>query len=184
MSTFEEADFWQLIAQARVQANQDPYEVCNQITELLLARPSADSLQFQRIFERLHNVSYRADLWGAAYLMNGGCSDDGFDYFRGWLIAQGKEVFEAALANPDSLIHAIGDADEADFGFEDEDILNLGRRAWLQQTGSDDAAFDQAHGPYARLPQLGEFEWSGDDGDIDERKGKQLYPRLWARFND
>ena len=36
--------------------------------------------------------SYRWDLWGAAYLANGGCSDDGFDYFRGWLIGQGRKV--------------------------------------------------------------------------------------------
>ena len=26
-----------------------------------------------------------------------GCSDDTFDYFRGWLIAQGKETFEKVL---------------------------------------------------------------------------------------
>jgi hypothetical protein len=31
------------------------------------------------------------DQWGAAYLANGGCSDDGFDYFRGWLIGQGRK---------------------------------------------------------------------------------------------
>ncbi|MFF5497583.1 DUF4240 domain-containing protein [Streptomyces aquilus] len=35
--------------------------------------------------------------------MNGGCSDDGFDYFRGWPIAQGREDFERATADPDAL---------------------------------------------------------------------------------
>ncbi|MFC9245678.1 DUF4240 domain-containing protein [Streptomyces sp. NPDC057136] len=42
-------------------------------------------------------------LWAAAYVINGGCSDDGFDYFRGWLIAQGREVFERTAADPDAL---------------------------------------------------------------------------------
>ncbi|WP_342210876.1 LysR family transcriptional regulator [Streptomyces sp. DH-12] len=42
-------------------------------------------------------------LWAAAYVINGGCSDDGFDYFRGWLIAQGREVFERAVARPGAL---------------------------------------------------------------------------------
>ena len=37
-------------------------------------------------------------LWDAAYLINGGCSDDGFDYFRGWLVDQGRETFERCLA--------------------------------------------------------------------------------------
>jgi hypothetical protein len=32
----------------------------------------------------LMDRSYRNDLWAAGYLINGGCSDDGFDYFRGW----------------------------------------------------------------------------------------------------
>ena len=35
--------------------------------------------------------------------MNGGCSDDGFLYFRAWLTSEGREVFERALSNPDSL---------------------------------------------------------------------------------
>ena len=32
-----------------------------------------------------------------------GCSDDSFSYFRSWLIVQGKDVYMAALADPDSL---------------------------------------------------------------------------------
>ncbi len=32
------------------------------------------------------------DLWGAAWVLLGGASDDAFDYFRCWLIGQGREV--------------------------------------------------------------------------------------------
>ena len=49
------------------------------------------------------NESYRWDLWSAAYLANGGCSGDGFDYFRGWLIGQGRTAYETVLADPDAL---------------------------------------------------------------------------------
>jgi hypothetical protein len=35
--------------------------------------------------------------------MNGGCSDDGFEYFRAWLLAQGRDTFEKALEDPDTL---------------------------------------------------------------------------------
>ncbi len=34
-------------------------------------------------------------------VVNGGCSDDGFEYFRGWLIGQGGAYFEAALKDPE-----------------------------------------------------------------------------------
>jgi hypothetical protein len=42
-------------------------------------------------------------LWAAAYIINGGCSDDGFRYFRDWLISEGRSVFERALKDPGSL---------------------------------------------------------------------------------
>ena len=47
--------------------------------------------------------SYRSSLWAAAYVINAGCSDDGFGYFRGWLMFQGRETFGQAVADPDSL---------------------------------------------------------------------------------
>jgi Protein of unknown function (DUF4240) len=50
--------------------------------------------------------SYDWGLWGAAYVIDGGCSDDGFDYFRAYLISRGRAVFEAAMADPDSLADA------------------------------------------------------------------------------
>lgn len=31
------------------------------------------------------------------------CSDDGFDYFRGWLISRGEEVFNQVIKNPEFL---------------------------------------------------------------------------------
>ncbi|MCU9849657.1 DUF4240 domain-containing protein [Defluviimonas sp. WL0024] len=45
--------------------------------------------------------AYRTDVWALAYLLQGGCSDDSFEAFRGWLILQGRAVFEATLAHPD-----------------------------------------------------------------------------------
>ena len=56
--------------------------------------------------------AYRWDLWAAAYLIQGGCSDDGFEYFCDWLISLGKHRFEAALRNPDSLAEVIEDEDD------------------------------------------------------------------------
>jgi hypothetical protein len=177
-----EDQFWQLIAAARAQANGDEYEVGNALTALLLEQPAADILEFDRWFYQHYFASYRADLWGAAFIMNGGCSDDGFDYFRGWLISQGRSVFEAALEHPDSLAEVVLDDAEADFGFENEDMLGLARRTWLEKTGLSDEEFDAKRGDFGTYPPLGEFEWSDGDGDIDEVKGKRLYPKLWAKF--
>src|SRR5262245_53974222 len=57
---------------------------------------------FERQFEKIHTGSCSWNLWGAAYLMNGGCSDDGFEYFRAWLMAQGRRTFEKAVEDADT----------------------------------------------------------------------------------
>jgi hypothetical protein len=36
-------------------------------------------------------------------IFGGWCSDDGFEYFRLWLIGQGRVIFERAVTMPDSL---------------------------------------------------------------------------------
>ena len=62
-----------------------------------------DIVSFDVHYDALRFRAYRKELWGAAYLMNGGCSDDGFEYFRAWLISRGKKVYEQVLSDPDSL---------------------------------------------------------------------------------
>jgi hypothetical protein len=82
--------------------------------------------------------SYLAKLWAAAYLINGGCSDDGFDYFRGWLLAQGKTVFFAAIANPDSLAEVLPHLPGWQPGeeLEFEDMLSIASDIFEPRTGS------------------------------------------------
>jgi Protein of unknown function (DUF4240) len=180
----KEDQFWTIIEAAKLESEGDAEAQLEAMQTELNALEPADIMEFQRLFDQFHRVSYRADLWGAAYIMNGGASDDGFDYFRGWLIAQGKKVFEAALESPDSLSDVVPDDAEADFGFENEDILNLGTRAWVEKTGLDADAFYQRLGPPERLPALGEFEWGDGEGDIDKQKGEKQYPKLWKKFDD
>jgi hypothetical protein len=42
-------------------------------------------------------------MWGAPYVIHGGCSDDTFNDFRSSLISRGRACFERAIADPDSL---------------------------------------------------------------------------------
>jgi Protein of unknown function (DUF4240) len=58
---------------------------------LLSARPSGEIVSADEFLRGLMADSYRDPLWAAAYLVNGGCSDDGFEYFRGWLIMHGGQ---------------------------------------------------------------------------------------------
>jgi hypothetical protein len=58
---------------------------------------------FRSHFDESDRRAYDWGLWGAAYVVCGGCSDDSFSDFRSTLISNGRSVFERVLADPDSL---------------------------------------------------------------------------------
>src|SRR6185436_3466902 len=92
--------FWKLIDTA-AEEGSDSSERADILGESLTDLPAGEISGFQQqLWQRLAE-SYRWDLWAVAYIVNGGCSDDGFDYFRGWLIAQGRAYFEATLREPE-----------------------------------------------------------------------------------
>ena len=98
-----EQNFWQLIEVVRNEAGTN-FESRPAVLQKHLSLLEPEKIQsFQQRYEALLLEANSWNLWGAAYLMNGGCSDDGFKYFRDWLISEGEKTFKGAVANPDSL---------------------------------------------------------------------------------
>jgi hypothetical protein len=91
--------FWELIDHGLGQ--QSIGERLDTLPERLALFKPLEIRKFDQILRRLDNASYRTDVWALAYLLRGGCSDDSFDDFRGWLILQGRKIFESTLAQPD-----------------------------------------------------------------------------------
>ena len=78
-------------------------------------------------------MAYRWDLWAAAFVINGGASEDGFEYFRGWLIAQGEGLYQIALRYPDNLADYVEpDFDQA----KCEELLYVAQKAYEDKTGT------------------------------------------------
>lgn len=97
-----EDEFWDIIE--RSQAVTQDLQMFR-LEENELNHLDYDALvKFEHHFQTLLDRSYTWDLWAAAYIINGGCSDDGFEYFRDWLISKGRSVFYSALENPETLI--------------------------------------------------------------------------------
>ena len=95
-----EAKFWEIMHLSKV-ASKGNYELqCHLLRENLETLPSAEIISFQRTFVSLMANSYSYKLWEAAYALNGGCSDDCFEYFRSWLIAQGRNKFYWTIKYP------------------------------------------------------------------------------------
>jgi hypothetical protein len=94
--------FWDIIGTARAASGQDkPIEQA--LADSLAALGPQDILEYQQRFDDMHAALYRWDVWSAAYLIGGGCSDDGFIDFRAGIIAKGRERYEKVAKSPDSL---------------------------------------------------------------------------------
>lgn len=176
-------DFWKLIKVSRKITDDNPEAQSEWLEAHLSTLPDDELVSFQEHFDTLYAPTYRNDLWGAAYLINGGCSDDGFDYFRAWLIGRGQKVYEAALASPDSLAKVAED-DCA----EQEGLLSLAIGIWLKRHNKSwehindlqhDTSFVKV--PIPDLDDSSE-DWTDGAGDMDEKKGKKLYPKLFKKF--
>lgn len=96
--------FWALIAQAKEKFGEDMRATVIWLTGELVKRGPEAALHFHDIMHAYSDLADRYGLWDAASIIKEhGCSDDGFQDFRSWLIAQGKEVYLDALKDPDSL---------------------------------------------------------------------------------
>lgn len=164
--------FWLLIAASRVGS---PREQPRRLEDLL-ARLSADEIQdFDWKFGGFHARLYHWDLWAASWLL-GSRGDDSFHYFRTWVVAQGRSVYERALADPDSLVE-VGVFGEV----EAELVMYAAAKAWERVTGRHDyvEVWLATRGPDRRQPdQPRGVEWrEGDTDDLARR-----CPRLHEQY--
>lgn len=128
----DDSTFWTCIEDASAASDGDSTAYADELAERLQRLTAEELSCFEGILNRNLERAYTWELWGAAYLINGGCSDDGFLYFRGWLVMQGRTVFEEAVQAPDSLAAITGGQDE----LECEDILYTARELFERKTGT------------------------------------------------
>ena len=156
--------FWALVENAR-RDGTGCERVAERLTDTLATLPSAAITEFNEELTTRLVESYRWDLWAVAYIANGGASDDGFDYFRGWMITRGRARFEHALRDAPSAVEGapwLGD-------LECEAVLGVAHAAYENATGQ---ALPRPTVPWPASP-TGEA-WT-------EENLEQVYPGLTAR---
>jgi Protein of unknown function (DUF4240) len=80
------------------------------------------------------DVLYTWDLWGVAYILNGGCSDDGFEYFRAWVLSRGRSATELARSDPEGFGLSVS-PDTGPDEMECEELMYAGGSAYKTLTG-------------------------------------------------
>lgn len=149
----DDSRFWMLVDAARTQAGANEQARAPALRAALAALPAGEIQGFQRVYDRMLARANRWDVRGAAWLMNGGCSGDGFRSFRDWLISEGKAVYEQALADPDSLAEL-----PARDGFELESFGYAAMDAYAEHT---DRALERDVADARAVPEG--HEWTEDE---------------------
>ncbi len=170
----DEDKFWGIVHKSlKNTGNQDKQEVflIQEISKLTLK----EMIGFRLRTDKLLSDSYISELWCAAYIIGGGCSDDAFDYFRNWLISKGKELYYNTLKNPDSLV--IEDKQATD-EFEFEGFHYVALEAFEQKTGKDlhdYIDYDKLSGH----PDI-EFNWDEDEPETMKAICPKLFDKFWT----
>ncbi|WP_369185179.1 DUF4240 domain-containing protein [Streptomyces sp. Y1] len=178
----ESDEFWTLIETARAAADR-PFDEA--LTDVLAGLPLDRILDYDERFDAVHASVYRWDVWAAAELIIGGCSDDGFIDFRAGLIGLGREWFERVAAAPDSLAeHPLvrGSVEDLEEALLQEDATYAALRAYDRVTGVEGSCYEAQEARAAARPQRADVEpdmgesWDfADDGEMRRR-----LPRLAA----
>jgi len=159
-----ENEFWKIIDKSKKGSTNYQKQISS-LKTILLGLESTEIEKFDNTFSGLLATSYDYKLWGAAYVINGGCSDDCFDYFRQYLIAHGREKFYQTLKNPESCVNWIKSEEEENW----EGLQYSATEAYKEKTGKEI--------PKAYQPK---FELKGKP--FDEETVFKQYPKLAKKF--
>lgn len=123
---------------------------------------------FATHFDTCEAQAYRWDLWAAAYIVHGGCSDDSFQDFRASLICQGRDRFERVLEDPECLADAEfgGIAEKLDY----EGFQYVPAAVYEEKTGEN------------LPPSLVSHPANPTGEDWEEDDLAEMFPKLWAKF--
>jgi hypothetical protein len=173
----DENQFWYLIDHSLKNTNSQMEQENYLIEELKKLNPS-EIIGFRLRTDKLLYDTYNSEMWCAAYIMNGGCSDDCFEYFRCWVISRGKDIYYNAKKNPDYLVNEINkDLEFYDF----ESFWYVALDAFKAKTKKelydfiDYDNFKTCEGFYPNF----EFNWSDENPESMKAICPKLYERLW-----
>ena len=162
----ESEKFWKIIETTKSKSLGDYEKQQSELEKELSKLTANEVLEFDNKFRTLRGEVYNWNFWAAAYIINGGCSDDCFSDFRGWLIGQGQSIYENAIKNIETLTE-LNETNDGDW----EGLSYIPTEVYEKKTGND-------------MPQgiQENFEITGDEWEEDENDLKNRFPKLYTKF--
>ncbi len=163
-------EFWELIESSGSPDKNSCGEQCENIISKLSGFDKKGLIQFSSIHSQLLANAYTWPLIKACYIVMNHLSDDIFEDFSNWLILNGRERFESAIKDPDtvaSFIFANRPAEE----ISGEALLYVCEEAW---DGDIEEIEEQVI--ESQLPNV-EHKWPSVE--VLETEFPRLFKRYW-----
>ena len=108
--------FWQLIDRVNASVGHaDKITILQATKDQLSMLSSQEILEWYKRYDQVIKKADRVDLWRACADCGIHASNDGFYYFRAWLVSQGKDVYTSVLKDPGKLPDYVSDPENASF---------------------------------------------------------------------
>jgi len=171
--------FWKIVDES-LRIAYDQKGQTHYLINALQKLSGTEIIGFRLRTDKLLYDTYNDRMWCAGCIMNKGyCSDDGFDYFRYWIISRGRKVYYSALSDPDTLVGQIN----SNLKFYDfESFSYVAAQAFEAKTGRriypfidyDNFLFSERY-----YPEIN-FSWDGQNPETM----KAICPSLFAAMLD
>jgi hypothetical protein len=176
----DNSQFWTLVDDARTAsgARESPGPA---LIQRLASLSAEEILAFAFELEQERNSLYRWDVWAAAYLIGGGCSDDSFSDFRAGVVALGRDWCERVRTNPDALAEhpvVLAAAPTRDYVIFDEAFGYTAAKAFDRRAAGAESFWD-AYAAYRMTRRADTAVAIGEEFDFDDdRAMRERLPRL------
>src|SRR5574341_834355 len=107
--------FWNIIETIHQDSAGDMPTKCKLLDQHLRTLPPEELRSFDEHFADCLDRAYTWELWAAAYIIGSGCSDDKFCDFRSTFISMGRDTYEGAMLDPESLADRDYDTENAHY---------------------------------------------------------------------
>jgi hypothetical protein len=176
----DEREFWKLIDYSYNAAKGDK-ELQNQIIIKKLSQYAPEEItNFEIVLRKKLIEANDYKILAANKIVDNYVSDDGFLYFRFWLISLGQETFEKTLSNPDYLAGVVRKGVVPDFEY----LLYAPTQAYINRTGKQEE--DDSFPRSVAFAQGLNYDFGGPaitGKDWKDYELPKLYPKLWEKFN-
>lgn len=138
-------EFWALIKAVKDRFKDKRGEAAGEwLINQLMRMPIEELISFSIYFETYFGIGKKKyGLWSVISAVMGGCSDDHYEYFLGWLIMQGENEYMSVLKNPDALADVIENEQPylSPYNYENEWLINAPVLAFHKATGKEYKAY-------------------------------------------